>query len=141
MVEVEDALVAHLQEHVLSEGVLDLVLGEIRTEIAAQLPKHDADVAALEAELTTARAEQRRLAKAVALADDVAELAAELRKRNQRIAQLGAQILTAKRTPEDIVAVVTKIEASARKRHCDLRTALADRADLRKVFLTLFPQG
>ena len=141
MAEVEDALIAHLQAHVLSEGVLDLVLGEIRTEIAAQIPKNDADVAALEAELATVRAEQRRLAKAVALADDVAELASELKKRNQLITNLNARIIAAKRTPDDVVALVSKIDTNARERLRDLRAALADRRDLREVFLALFPDG
>lgn len=132
---------AHLQKHVLSEGVLDLVLGEIRNEIAAQQPQHDADIAALEAELARARAEQRRLAKAVAFADDVAELASELKKRNQLIASLDARIIAAKRTPDQVVEYLAKIEASARDRLRDLRTALADRTDLRDVFLALFPEG
>ncbi|HEY0477344.1 MAG TPA: hypothetical protein VGD37_07455 [Kofleriaceae bacterium] len=56
------------------------MLGEIREQIAAQLPKRDADVAALETDLRNVRAEQKRLAKAVALADDVPELVSELRQ-------------------------------------------------------------
>jgi hypothetical protein len=52
---------------VLSDGVLQLVLAEVRAGIAAQLPKHEDDTA-LEAELAT---EQRRLAKAVAMTDEV----------------------------------------------------------------------
>ncbi len=141
MVEVENAIVAHLQQHVLSEGVLDLVLAEIRTELAAQLPKRDADVAALEAELATARTEQKRLAKAVALADDVAELVSELRKRLQLISSLEVRIASAKRTPDEVVSLVTTIEEVARRRLRDLRTALAERRDLRDIFLALFPEG
>jgi len=41
-------------------------LGEIRAEIAAQIPKREAEVAVLEEELETARSEQKRLARAVA---------------------------------------------------------------------------
>ncbi|MFN0249679.1 MAG: recombinase family protein, partial [Kofleriaceae bacterium] len=141
MAEVEAALVDHLQKHVLSEGVLQLVLAEIRSEIAAQLPKRDADVAALEAEVATARAEQRRLAKAVAMADEVPELITELKKRTTRIQHLEAQIIAARRTPEDLAALVTKIESGARGRLADLRSALADKRDLREVFLALFPDG
>ena len=40
------ALIDHLQQHVLSEGVLQLVLSQIRTEIAAQLPQQAEDIAA-----------------------------------------------------------------------------------------------
>lgn len=141
MAEVEDALIEYLQQHVLSDAVMQLVLAEIRTEIAAQLPKQEADIAGLETELATARAEQKRLAKAVAMADDVPELVSELRKRSARIAHLEAQIMSAKRTPDDLVALVTRIETSARARLQDLKTALADRRDLREVFLSLFPQG
>ncbi len=125
----------------LSEGVLDMVLGEIRTELAAQMPKRAADVKALERELANVRTEQKRLAKAVALADDVAELASELRKRNQRIVNLESQVMAAKRTPDEVASLVKQIEASARHRLHDLRSALADRRDLREVFLALFPEG
>lgn len=44
------------------------------------MPKRDADIAALEAELRDVRAEQKRLARAVALADDLPELVTELRQ-------------------------------------------------------------
>jgi len=64
MSEVENALIDHLQQHVLSEGVLQLVLSQIRTEIAAQLPQQAEDIAALESELATMRVEQKRLARA-----------------------------------------------------------------------------
>ena len=141
MAEVEAALVEHLQQHVLSEGVLQTVLAEIRSEIAAQLPKHEADTVALEADLATARAEQKRLAKAVAMADDVTELVSELKKRTALIHHLEAQILAAKRTPEDLAALITKIETGARAKLADLRSALAEQRDLREVFLALFPEG
>jgi hypothetical protein len=60
MEDVEGALVEYLQEHMLNERVLEQVLGEIREQIAAQLPKREADVSALEAELRNVRAEQKR---------------------------------------------------------------------------------
>ena len=117
------------------------MLGEIRNELVAQMPKRANDVKTLERELANARAEQKRLAKAVALADDVAELASELRKRNQLIANLEAQLMTARRTPDEVASLVTQIEDAARARLRDLRTALAERRDLRDVFLALFPDG
>ena len=83
--DVEATLVDHISRHVATERVLDEVLTEIRAPVKAQLPKRDADVAALEAELRDVRAEQERLAKAVALADDLPELVTELRQRNVRI--------------------------------------------------------
>lgn len=142
MEEVESALIDYLQAHVLNDGVLQLVLGEIRNEIAAQLPKREADVVALEEEeLATARSEQKRLARAVAMADDVSELVSELKKRSTLIAHLEAQIIAAKRTPDELANLVTTIESNACVRLADLRTALADRRDLREVFLALFPEG
>lgn len=71
--------------------------------------------------------EQKRLAKAVALAADIAELASELRNRNQLIANLEFQVMAAKRTPAEVASLVIQIEAIARKRLRDLRSALADR--------------
>ena len=104
MADVEAALIEHLQRHVLGEEVLQMVLGEIRNEIAAQAPQREADLSAHEAELDTARAEQKRLARAVALADDIPELVAELKQRSARIQNLQAQLLAAKRTPAELAA-------------------------------------
>jgi hypothetical protein len=141
MAEVEGALINHLQRHVLSEGVLQTVLAEIRSEIAAQVPQREADVSVLEAELRTARTEQKRLAKAVALADDVPELVSELKQRTQRIAHLETAIHSAKRTPAELLALTEQIEETVRAKLQDLRNALAEQTDLREVFLTLFPNG
>lgn len=141
MEDVESALVEYLQEHMLNERVLEQVLSEIREQIAAQLPKREADVSALEAELRSVRTEQKRLAKAVALADDVPELVAELRQRAARIQHLEAQILSAKRTPDDLEALVREIEASSRAKLLNMRAALSDEHDRREAFLALFPNG
>jgi hypothetical protein len=116
------------------------VLGEIRNEIAAQLPKRDADVAALEAELATARSEQKRLARAVAMADDVPELVSELQKRSALIAHFDAQIIAATH-PRGACEPHHDDRGIARARLTDLRSALTDRRDLREVFLALFPEG
>jgi hypothetical protein len=96
--EVEAALVDQLQTYVLAEPALALVIGKVRAEIEAQLPKRHNDIAALEAELATVRGEQRRLAKAVALSDDVPELVVELQQRSARIQSLEAQLIAAKRS-------------------------------------------
>lgn len=141
MDEVEGALVDYVSRHVLTERVLDEVLSEIREQIAAQLPKRDADVADLETELRGVRAEQKRLAKAVALADDVPELVTELRQRSARIQHLEAQIRTAKQTPDELAKLVKQIETSSRAKLADLRAALADESDRREAFLALFPDG
>ncbi|MDQ2768384.1 MAG: hypothetical protein M3Y30_14675 [Gemmatimonadota bacterium] len=139
--DVEGALVEYLQEHMLNQRALGQVLAEIRDQIAAQLPKCEADVSALETELRNVRAEQKRLVKAVALADDVPELVTELRQRAARIQHLEAQILSTRRTPAELDALVAKIEASSRAKLADMRTALADERDRREAFLALFPTG
>jgi hypothetical protein len=141
MEDVERALVEYLQEHMLNERALNAVLSEIREQIAAQLPKRDADVSTLETELRNVRAEQKRLAKAVALADDVPELVTELRQRATRIQHLEAQILSAKRTPEELTALVKQVERSARAKLADLQAALMNETDRREAFLGLFPEG
>ena len=111
-------------------------------QIAAQLPKRDADVAAIEAELATARAEQKRLAKAIAMADDVPELVSELKKRSVRIAHLevpdpGGEAHARRSRPAD-----REDRSVAPARSCTTSApALADQRDLREVFLTLFPEG
>lgn len=139
--EVEAALVDYISRNVATEQLLDEVLTEIRDQIKAQMPKRDADVAALEAELRDVRAEQKRLAKAVALADDLPELVTELRQRNVRIQQIEARILTAKKTPDELAKLVKQIEISARTKLADLRAALTDESDRRQLFLALFPDG
>jgi hypothetical protein len=66
---VEAALVDQLQTYVLGEQALAMVIGQVRAEIEAQLPQRNENIAVLEAELASVRAEQERLAKAVALSD------------------------------------------------------------------------
>lgn len=139
--EVEAALVDQLQTYVLGEQALAMVIGQVRAEIEAQLPQRHDDIAALEAELAAVRAEQRRLAKAVALSDDVPELVVELHQRSARIQNLEAQLIAAKRTPAELATLVDRVEANVRANVARLRQSLADQADLREVFLAMFPNG
>lgn len=137
--EVEAALIDQLQTYVLGDQALAMVLGQVRTEIEAQLPQRRDDIAALEAELASVRAEQKRLAKAVALSDDVPELVVELQQRSARIQNLEAQLIAAKRTPEELAALVDRVEANVRANVASLRGALAEQSDLREVFQAMFP--
>ena len=141
MDEVEAALVDILQREVLTGPVLETVFAEIQSQLAAQTGKREVDVSALEADLATARVEQRRLAKAVALADDVPELMVELRQRTTRIQSLVAQIEASRQTPEDLAATVKKVEATCRARVRDLRNDLTEPDDLREIFQAFFPDG
>lgn len=118
-----------------------MVIGQVRAEIEAQLPKRQDDIASLEAELTAVRAEQKRLAKAVALADDVPELVAELQQRSARIQNLEAQLIAARRTPGELAALIDRVEANVRANVARLRQALVDQADLREIFQAMFPDG
>jgi hypothetical protein len=126
---------------VLGEQALAMVIGQVRAEIEAQLPQRHDDIAALEAELAAVRAEQKRLAKAVALSDDVPELVVELQQRSARIQNLQAQLIAAKRTPAELAALVDRVEANVRANVANLRHALADQGDLREVFQAMFPSG
>jgi site-specific DNA recombinase len=141
MDEVEAALVEAIEREILSGPVLETVFGEIRQEIDKQLGWRQVDAAPLEAELAVVSAEQRRLAKAVALADDVPELVAELKQRSARIQYLKAQIEAARRTPDDVVMLINKVEANCRDQVRNLHLALSDPGDLRMVLLALFPDG
>jgi hypothetical protein len=60
MDEVEAALIDQLQREILTTPMLDLVLGEVRKELDAQLARHAVDIVALEDELRTARADCNR---------------------------------------------------------------------------------
>jgi hypothetical protein len=126
--EVEAALVDQLQTYVLGEEALATVIGQVRAEIEAQLPQRHQDIAVLEAELASVRAEQNRLAKAVALADDVPELVMELQQRSARIQNLEAQLVAARRTPAELAALVDRVESNVRARVTALRHPL-DQAD------------
>ncbi len=139
--DVERALVAFLEQHVLTPYVIATMGGEIRRALEAQLPKQEADAAELERELREVKAEQKRLTKAVALADDVPELVAELRQRATWARSLEAQIATIRSAPAELRALVDQAEATVRARLGNLRDALIDGADLRAVFGRLFPRG
>jgi hypothetical protein len=60
------------------------------------------------------RAEQKQLAKAVALAADIPELVAELQQRSAWIQNLEAQLIAAKSKPAELAALVNKVEANVR---------------------------
>lgn len=113
----------------------------VRDEISAQIPKRKADIEGLESELATARAEQKHLAKAIALADDVPELVTELRQRSARIQILEAQVIAAKRTPTELINLIDKIETIVRGNLRALRASLDHPTDLREVFGAMFPTG
>ena len=139
--EVEDLLIDHIREHVLAPVMVDRVLSHVRDEIAAQMPQREADIAMLEAELRTVTAEQNRLAKAIAISDEIPELMTEMKQRLARIRHLEAQIGAARRTPDELAGMVDKIEGHVKDQLADLRAALADRRDLREILMALFPKG
>jgi site-specific DNA recombinase len=139
--EVEAALVDQLQTYVLSEQALTMVIGQVKTEIEAQLPQRHDDIAALEAELAGVRSEQKRLAKAIALSDEVPELVVELQQRSARIQNLEAQLIAARRTPAELAALIERVERNVRYNVAKVRQALADEGDRREVFQAMFPSG
>jgi hypothetical protein len=139
--EVETLLIDHIREHVLTPEMLDAVLANVRAEIEAQMPQHDADLKALEAELGDMKAEQKRLAKAVAISNDIPELMTELKQRLNRINHLETQIAAAKRTPAERAKLIVQLEKTVKARLVDVRAALSDRRDLREILMALFPSG
>jgi DNA invertase Pin-like site-specific DNA recombinase len=141
MEDIEQALITYLERNVLSVEVIDEYAGEIREAIEAQIPQRAADVSELEAELRAVKAEQKKLTKAVAIADDVPELVTELRERATRARSLEVRIAAIRRAPEELRGIVDKAEAAVRQQLGDIRAQLLDRSDLRSVFLRLFPEG
>lgn len=140
--EVENALADYVQTKLLTDKVLAAVLAEIRAEVARQLATPDPDTSGIETELASLRIEQRRLAAAVAQADDVPELIAELRRRSERIRHLETELAVMGRTPKMRAELAAKVEQAAVGRLGDLRTALAgDPAGAREVYRALFPEG
>jgi len=139
--EVETTLIRLLQEEFLTPAILSMLLTEIRREVEKQMPHTEATIAEVEDELRTMRAEQKRLAKAIAIVDDAPELVAELQQRAARVRVLEAELAAAKRTPDEIAALMTRVEASALERTKDLRSTLTRGGDLREVFRALFPDG
>ena len=87
------------------------------------------------------RAEQKRLTKAVAMADDVPELVTELRERATRAKNLEVRIATIKRAPAELRMMIDQAEAKVRERLGNVRAALLDGSDLRQTPLRMFPEG
>jgi site-specific DNA recombinase len=143
MDDVHAALIDYLKRSVLTPSVLETVVSAIRDEVANLLSAGAKDVTGLEQELAGLRAEQKRLARAVATAgDDIPELVAELRLRNDRIRRLEADLAAARRSPAMVADVLARAETAARAKLADLRTALdADLPAMREVFQALFPEG
>lgn len=139
--EVEGALIEVLQREILTPSTLDMVLSVVREEIAVQMPKAMESVAALEAEIETTRAEQKKLARAVAMADDIPELVAELQQRSARLRSLEAQLLAARRTPDEVAALMGRVEQAVQDKLDRLRDGLNRPEDMRQVFLAMFPEG
>jgi hypothetical protein len=125
------------------------VLGSVRDEIRHQLEQEfasstdtDTDTRELAGELRQLRAEQKRLATAIAMVDDAPELLSELNKRRDRIRYLETELAAARRTPGDTAELVARVEAGAREKlHRLHQVMLDDREGLRELFLSLFPQG
>ncbi len=143
--EMDGPLAKYVADTVLApeiiERFVDDVLAEIEREDAAGPGQ---DLAGLDAELTQLRAEQRRLAAAVASAPDVSELIAEMRKRGERIRILEAELAVAQRAPSIKANLLAKLRTEARAKAAQMRAILSDPRDAdaaRDVFKALFPEG
>ena len=141
MDEVEQALIDHLEREVLTADCAPELVARIQRAAKARLPTPDEDLGALEADLAQARSEQGRIARAIALTDDVAELVTELNQRRSRIRYLEGQLEAAQREPNELAELLEQVEARARAKVAELRTALRESEDLRTVFASLFRDG
>ncbi len=139
--DVEGTLVDVVQREVLNAEVEHRLVMEIRRQVERQMPRATGGIAEMEEELATMRSEQKRLAKAVSMTDDVPELLTELQRRNARIRVLDAQIAATKRSPAETAALIAKAEDATRAKVDDLRAALRDPEERRRVFHAMFPTG
>ena len=140
---VEQAMAGYVQSIVLSSEVLQQLMVEIRREIREQAAAASHDTAPLEDELRRLRAEQKKLAEAVAAsAGEIPELVDAMRTRRERIAKLEADLAVAGRTPAMTDEIIAKVEALTRGKLERLHEALAgDSAGAREVYRELFPEG
>lgn len=141
MAQIEAGLLTHLERHILTPEAIERFAGDVRSFIEAQIPDREADIAELEQQLREVKAEQKRLTKAVALADDVPELVTELRERSTRARSLEVRIATIRRAPEELRSMIDLAEAAARAKLTAVRNELVQGGDLRPLFLRLFPEG
>ncbi len=140
--EVNDALIDYLQERILTEPILDEVLAQIRAEVRSRVVPKPINVSPLESELRELEARQGKLLQAIMTAGNIPVLAAELKKLAGQIEQIEATLARARRTPDDTEALIQAVECAAIEKLHNITEALTgDKARLRAVFLSLFPDG
>lgn len=142
MAEVDEALAGYLRDTVLTPVLLDQLMVEIDAEIERELAQPPVDMTVVADKLRQLRAEQGRLAKAVAISGDIPELVKELQRRSQEIQRLEGERVAAQRAPEKLREVMAKVKAAAVAKLDDLHVALAaDPSGAREVYKALFPEG
>jgi hypothetical protein len=141
MAKIEAGLLSYLESHILTPEAIERFARDVRAFIEAQIPDREADIAELEAQLREGKAEQKRLTKAVAIADDVPELVTELRERSTRARSLEVRIATIRRAPEELRSMIDLAEAAARAKLTDIRNEVLQGGELRPLFQRLFPEG
>lgn len=96
----------------------------------------------LEKELAKLRAEQKRLARAVALSDGIAELVDEPKKRNERIRQVEGDLRAAQAAPVAAKATAASIACEVTATFERLRHGIVGAPEeARAALRALFPRG
>jgi len=141
--EVEGAVAAYVQRHVLAPEIVERVAAGVRDEVLRQAGGSRPDVEGMEHRLQQLRREQRNLAAAVAQGgDSIPELLDEMRGRQRRMEELQLAVQRARRTPEDVEQLAARVEVAVRAKLSGLREALTgDPAGAREAYLALFPDG
>jgi hypothetical protein len=138
MEELEQAFAQYLKTEVL---VPDRIMTRVTAALQARTARPASNPKKLTAEIEKLQAEQKRLAKAVAMTDEVAELASALQANAARVKALQAQLGATKRTPLEAADLV----AHAKERVAADLQALRDQLDepeaLRQVLLSIVPDG
>jgi site-specific DNA recombinase len=139
--EIHDALGGYIKDKVLSPERIDRLISDIQRALDAERrPSAASEVERLERDLDKLRAEQRKLASAVATAPDVPELLTELRKRSDRMRVLESELAGIRRPRPD--PDPGRVRAAVRERLDNWRSALnADFEAAHDVYAAVFPDG
>jgi hypothetical protein len=138
---VNRAMTDWIVNNVLSEDFVLEVLRQLRHRLAGRAKTTTSDVPQLDKEATRLRSEIGRLVGALACTDQQPEaIVRAVAERQEQLSTLEARLRAAKTAPEAIQLEVRRMEAEAKKRIADARTALErNPEEARRVVGMLFP--
>lgn len=114
---VNEAVIAWMTQHVLSDDLIAETLRELRQRLAARTKSHDSEVPEIRAQIRGLKAEIDRLGRALAATDDApAAVLKMIADREERVAALELRLLRIQGEPSVLNMEARRIEKEARKR-------------------------